>query len=403
MTLLSKAGGFIQSHFKIAQAFPPLIHVARTAFKIINRKNLIGIKDKVTKPATTPEKFKLLVVVPPSWSATNKGWGPGIGHYYYDIWKSAQERYGSKSVDYIELESDRTNWSEFLLDRITQSKPTHIIFHAEEIPYGDFGQLLKFGKGLNSCFSGAFVLLMYDSIYWNHLFIAEAMKQVFDGTCILATDQFPRLAKVWAKTGPALLPTSLESVRTLDSNYSKETHSQRFGTTIIGSVYGYRERKLRRLSKIGLNVEINPHKKPNSMTKPSYLDYYSVLRDSKFTINFSRANGARVKHAKTRLLEATLFGTIVATDERKITSLLLKESEHIYFRNLRHLMNQIHHLNENPMEYQSLLNRSADGGERLRIAFWIAFEDLCALHFPELPAAKQLATERSSVETGFIV
>ena len=400
MTLLSKVGGFIQSHLKIAQAFPPFVHLARTAFKIINRQTLIGIKDQVANIAPTPDKFKLLVVVPPSWSAANKGWGPGIGHFYYDIWKSAQERYGSKSVEYTELGADRRNWSKFVLNRIVDSKPTHIIFHAEEIPYDDLAQFLKFGQGLNGCFSGALTLLMYDSIYWNHLFIAEAMNKVFDRTCILATDQFPRLAKVGAKTGPALLPTSLESLRILDSDYCKDTQKPRYGTTIIGSVYGYREKNLRRLSKLGLNVEVNPHKKPNSATKPSYQEFYSVLRNSKFTINFSRANGATVKHAKTRLLEATLFGTIVATDERKITSLLLGEAEHIYFRNLRDLRNQINKLNANPMEYRSLLNRSREGGERLRKAFWIAFEDISAHHFPQIPCPKELATERSSVEIG---
>jgi hypothetical protein len=385
MKLLSRVGGLIQSHLKIAQAFPPFVHLARTAFNVINRNHLSRTTDKHESRAPTPENFKLLVVVPPSWSTENKGWGPGIGHFYYDIWKSAQERYGSKSVEYIELGSNKTNWSNSLLNTIVDSKPTHIIFHAEEIPYNDFAELLKFGQGLNACFGGALTLLMYDSIYWNHLFIAESMNKVFSGTCILATDQFPQLAKVGAKTGPALLPTSLESVRMLDSDYCKETQHSRFGTTIIGSVYGYRERKLKRLSKMGINVEVNPHKNPHSPTKPSYLDFYSALRNSKFTINFSRANGATVKHAKTRLLEATLFGTIVATDERNITSLLLDESEYVYFRNLRDLKNQINSLNENSKEYQLLLNRSALGGERLRKAFWMTFEELSVRFFPHLP------------------
>jgi len=399
MKLLSKVGGLIQSHLKITQAFPPIVHLARTAFKFINRNHLGRITDRLEILALTPENFKLLVVVPPSWSAENKGWGPGIGNYYYDIWKSAQERYGSKSVEYIELGSDRTNWSNFLLNRIVDSKPTHIIFHAEEIPYDDFSEFLEFGQGLNACFGGVLTLLMYDSIYWNHLFIAESMNKVFNGTCILATDQFPRLAKVGAKTGPALLPTSLESVRMLDSNYCKENKHPSYGTTLIGSVYGYRERKLKLLSKMGINVEVNPHKKPHSPTKPpSYLDFYSALRNSKFTINFSRANGATVKHAKTRLLEATLFGTIVATDERNITSLLLDESEYVYFRNLRDLKNQINTLNENPIKYQLLLKKSAHGGERLRKAFWVAFEDLSLRYFPQIPAPVEQLTGSSAVE-----
>jgi hypothetical protein len=398
MRFLSKVGGFFQSHLKIAQSFPPFVHIARIAYKMINKKHLVGIKDKYPAPAPTPQKFKLLVVVPPTWSEVKKGWGPGVGHFYYDIWKAAQERYGSSYVDYIELGSDRRDWSNFLLNKIVDSKPSHIIFHAEEIPYGDLAQLLKFGQDLNSCFSGALTLLMYDSIFWNHLFIAESVQKVFSGTCILATDQFPRLAKVNAKMGPALLPTSLESVKFLDAEYAKQTQHPKFGTTIIGSVYGYRERKLKTLSRLGINVEVNPHKTPASRNTSSYLDFYSVLRNSKFTLNFSRANGALVRHAKTRLLEATLFGTIVATDEKRITSCLLHESEYIFFRNPRNLQKKINYLYENQQEYESLLKKSSEAGARLRSAFWVAFEDLTALHFSHLPAPPEPLIEISRVK-----
>ena len=386
MKFLSKVGGYLQSNFKIVQSLSLFINPARIAFRFINKDYLTGFTEQEVGRAPAPEKFKLLVVVPPSWSEVNKGWGPGIGHFYYDIWKSAQERYGSKSVEYVELGSDKRDWSEFLLNKVIVSKPSHILFHSEEIPHDDLAQLLKFSQGLNACFSGAFTLLMYDSIFWNHLFIAEAIAEVFAGTSIIATDQFPHLAKVKAKIGPALLPTSLESVNKLDAEYCNVAKHPTYGTTIIGSVYGYRGKKIKSLSRLGLNVEINPHKKINSSTIPSYNDFYAALRNSQFTINFSRANGAVVKHAKTRLLEATLFGTIVATDEKKLTSLLLDESEYIYFRSLRDLRKQINRLNEHEEEYQSMVIRSAAGGARLRSVFWIAFESLSEEFFPQLPA-----------------
>jgi glycosyltransferase involved in cell wall biosynthesis len=318
-----------------------------------------------------------MIVVPQSWHPTLRGWGPGVGHFYYDLWKSAEERYGFENVCWVAIEPEKLEWSKDLRKEIQRIKPSHIMMHIEEFPNGDLMSLLEFASSLPLIFQGWVTLLMYDSIYWNHLFAAELICDLYPKTAIIATDQFPAIARVPNKVGPALLPTSLASISALESSY-KETQNpeNKYGLTLIGQVYGYRAKALEKMAKHGLVVEVNPHRLNTSNRNLDYSSFYAAFRDSWATINFSRANGALVKHAKTRILEATLFGAVLVTDEYPLTSQLLGKGAFVYFKNPEDLKRKIARLKEYPEEYLEIKRLGNEGAEKLRTVFWVEWDKL---------------------------
>lgn len=381
--LVSSIGGFIQVRARFLLSLRLLSKPARLVFIWLNRSAIQRLPLEPLKPERESKHFRLMIVVPQSWHPTLREWGPGVGHFYYDLWKSAEERYGAPNVCRFQIEPDNQDWSQELRQEIIRSEPSHILMHIEELPNGDLRGLLEFASFLRHVFQGWVTLLMYDSIYWNHLFAAELFSKAYPRTAILATDQFPSIARVPNKTGPALLPTSQASLSELETRYVNDQNE--YGLTLIGKVYGYRLRALMGLVRKGLFVEVNPHKVHGSLENPSYFSFYSALRDSWATINFSRANGSHVKHAKTRILEATLFGSLLVTDEYELTSQLLGAESFVYFKNARELKQKIEYLKANPEAHSSIRKFGYEAAQKLRTDFWIKFDKLHEVSANPLP------------------
>jgi hypothetical protein len=372
--LVSSVGMFIQARARFLLSFSSLSKPARAVFLWLNKSAIEGLPLDPFESKGESKHFRLMIVVPQSWHQTLREWGPGAGHFYYDLWKSAQERYGASNVCRVQIEPENQNWAQELRQEIMSHQPSHILMHIEELPNGDLRGLLEFASSLRQIFQGWVTLLMYDSIFWNHLFTAELFSKAHPKTAVIATDQFPSIARVAQKIGPALLPTSQASLSALETKYVE--HQNKHGLTLIGKVYGYRAKALKRLVRKGVFVEINPHRAHGSIENPSYLSFYSAFRDSWATINFSRANGSYVKHAKTRILEATLFGSLLVTDEYKLTSQLLGTDSFVYFRNAKELRQKIEYLRANPESYSLIRKLGYEGAQRLRTTFWVKFDKL---------------------------
>ena len=64
------------------------------------------------------------------------------------------------------------------------------------------------------------------------------------------------------------------------------------------------------MSAEGLDVTVNPQGRSDT-DMPGFIAYARALRQSRVTLNFTRCNGVPVTQLKTRMLEGSLFGSIV--------------------------------------------------------------------------------------------
>jgi len=102
------------------------------------------------------------------------------------------------------------------------------------------------------------------------------------------------------------------------------------------------------------------------------------------TLNFSRSSAGRFEQLKTRVLEATLAGTMLLTDDRERTSrFFIPEVEYAYFRNVQELPSVITKFMSDP---ELITQISAAGfSKAINIApegFWLAID--AGLHRREL-------------------
>jgi len=264
---------------------------------------------------------KLLVVSPQSWGTDASSWGPAQGNYFFDIWKSAVERYGAQNVDVHQVKPGDSEWQDSLLEAIDRIRPTHLLLQGEENPNGDPRGLTDFAKRLRDTWEGQLILVMYDSVYWWHIFNAENIAKIYPNTSVHAIDRFPKeLRRVLHKSGPGVLPTSKATMQVLrDSPAWKMKALVPLPLTFVGSMYPDRVSQLEKLRAFGIDIVVNPHRIGREV-RPSYAEYAAAIKNSWATLNFSRNHGMPSKHVKTRVLEAPLFGTVLFSDEKKLSS-----------------------------------------------------------------------------------
>jgi hypothetical protein len=126
------------------------------------------------------------------------------------------------------------------------------------------------------------------------------------------------------EVGPVNMPMSSKSVALLHARIDElpKTHDVSF----IGALYPYRVELIEKLRAEGLNVAVNPHRTDETLDfaasradQPGWLDYMAGLAQSTMTINFSQSSAGPYQQLKTRVLEATLAGTYLLTDDRDRT------------------------------------------------------------------------------------
>lgn len=374
--LPSKLGSWIQQNAKWVQAIPALYPLARIVRRLMLGPLPSGQRIEAELNPPSGPNFRLLIVSPPSWHSDIKPFEPATGHFYFDLWQSAREFYNSEDIHWTQVKGGNLEWISNLLNHIHLVSPSHLLIHVEENPTGNPRDLAHLAIALRQNFTGWVTLLMYDSIYWNHLLAAEEFIEHYPRTNVIATDGELRLLKRVGKAGPALLPTSKQSLRVLESRYANDHRLQpTYDVSHIGSLYGYRRKEIAKLTRLGVEVVLNPHRQ-NPSEMPEYYEFYRAFRNSKITLNFSRANGANVKHAKTRILEATVFGSILLTDEIRLTSRLLEPSSFLKFSNARTARAEVLRLLSNPEALEQLRISSTKAGALCRDYFWRVFTQL---------------------------
>ena len=257
------------------------------------------------------------------------------------------------------------SWHRDLLGYLQDVRATHLITHIESDPGAD-GHAWTWDKParvLAESWDGVVLGVLFDSAWpW---IAAKARYLARMSPRFLAVDICGpldgRLVRGRPEVGPVNMPISDASMSLVDDRLAHVTHE--WDVSFIGAMYPYRVELVERLRAAGVSVVVNPHRADRAedfassrANQPTWLDYMAGLRSSRMTINFSRSSAGPIEQLKTRVLEATLAGTVLLTDDLDRTRLFFDEGlEYVHFRDEQHL----------PMVVTGLL---ADPGRLMAIA-----------------------------------
>jgi len=276
-------------------------------------------------------------------------WGPGNRNFYYEAFRSAQEFLGADRSSYLDVAPGESadSWHRRLIDAVRDTRATHVITHAECDPGNPqawtwdvaWNQLAAQWDGvlLGVMFDSAFDLVTMKSRRLARMspnYVAVDICMPADGV----------LVRSRGEVGPVTMPMSQESLGLLDVRLTGI--SPQHDISFIGALYPYRVELIDRLRAAGLDVAVNPHRpdathdfESSRRDQPGWLDYMAGLAGSKLTVNFSRSSAGSWEQLKTRVIEATLAGTFLLTDDRDRTRLYFEpEVEYGYFADADHLV-----------------------------------------------------------------
>jgi hypothetical protein len=375
--LVQRIGAWTNRNMGNIARIPGAFSLFRLIYKALYPISQVDVEFAKTLPRRQGGAItRLLIIVPQSWHSSGGTWKPAAGNYFFDIWQSAVERYGDKNVFLHEVAPSDGAWQQTALDTIRQTNPSHIVMQGEEDPNGDPFALTNFAAGLAKFWDGQLIFVMYDSVYWWHIFKAENVARLFPQTSVHAIDRYPReLRHVLNRTGPGVLPTSLKTMEVLiKSKPWREVPSDTSPLTFVGSLYPDRLKQLKKYVDYGIDVQVNPHREGRT-DRPTYEEYSAAIRHSWGTINLSRNHGMPSKHVKTRVLEAPLFGTVLFSDEKRLSSLMVPADAFVYFKNKKDLAKKVAYYRRHPDEFAALrergMVRATDIGASI---FWTVIE-----------------------------
>ena len=297
---------------------------------------------------------------------------PMQGNYSFELSQSAKERYGEESVyswSDEELQRSPSSFVEF----IRQRGITHVVMCPESPESPEVWALPSVLNVISKEVSVTFWFYLLDSVHWDHMFKLNHLSRFIGEYFALAIDRSisSRLREGRRACKPSCLPISSPTLSRLPT-FAAE-FSSCSGVSFLGSLYGDRERALDGL-KTGL-LEVNPHREGDTM--PSYETYLLALRDSKATVNFSRASSYNLSQLKSRVLEAGVVGCPVVSDDNGKGSRFLG-SESLTFTVSRwggirrFLTDATSQEKLEVFDRQKLLERSRELAPK---AFWESFEN----------------------------
>lgn len=285
------------------------------------------------------------VVLAPSEGPSFDDFRPGQGNIHFEIVQSLREMIGVDHVSVLDVRPGEpaAEWHARLLDLVVGTRATHLLFHAEADP-ASAGQSWSWDvpvAGLSRHWDGVFLGVMFDSAFeWilakGRRLASISPRFVLVDIC-MPTDGV--LVRGRPEVGPVNMPISQATVRLIEERIAAEPVSH--DVSFIGALYPYRVELIDRLREAGITVAVNPHRDDDARdfeasrrNLPGYLDYIAGLRSSRMTINFSQSSAGPVQQLKTRVIESTLVGTLLLTDDVDRTSRFWVEgTEYVHFPN----------------------------------------------------------------------
>jgi hypothetical protein len=264
------------------------------------------------------QEFSVLFVIPQDEHGADR-WLPGIGNYPFELFESAKEALGPNRVHQVLVPHDEParEWHDRVITAARESGATHIFGRTDHEPNGldHLWSWDVFVKRLRRDWPGVFLALSYDSAYPYVSMHLDRLTRLHDRTMPVVLDRpiSEAIRPHRPAAGPLFLPLSTASMQVLDAAIA-EVQPQ-YDLTFIGNVsgYPYRADLLAELKDAGLDVVVNPQS-GGTDNRPGFESYARALKTSRITLNFSRCNGEPITQLKTRLLEGSLFGAVVASD-----------------------------------------------------------------------------------------
>ncbi len=338
------------------------------------------------------------VVIAPSEGPWSPQWGPAQGNYYYEVYRTAVETFGEDAVTVLDLDSFTMNvWAGVLTDLVHDTRATHLVSHLERDPGESGGWTWDDAWArLSRSWDGTFVGVTFDSGFPLLEMKARRLARISPSfVCLdICVPMDNRLVPGRPEVGPVPL---VESQQTQDLLFE---HINRVGKTtdisFIGALYPYRVELIDALRATGVSVAVNPHREDithdfesSRRDQPGWLDYMAGLAGSQMTINFSLASSGQHEQLKWRVIEATLAGTLLLTDDRIRTAEFFTLGEEFdCFTGPQDLADVVAKWLDRPGELADAQRRAqARGSELARSEFWNRVgQTLQARSLPELPA-----------------
>lgn len=289
----------------------------------------VGLQRKTERSFEDHVGNSHVVVIPIEGPSMNV-FEPGRANIYYEAYATAVERYGAENVSLFDVApgEDPAGWQGRLRDYLGDVNASHVLFHSESDPGGaadDWNWDAMITRTQDS-FTGVYVGGMFDS---SHKWISAKSRRLARMTprfmvVDICVPHAGSMVRGRPEVGPVNMPMSSASLELLHSRIDSlpKTHDVSF----IGALYPYRVTLIDMLRAEGLNVAVNPHRAEATKNflesradQPGWLDYMAGLAQSTMTINFSQSSAGSDQQLKTRVLEATLAGTYLLTDDRDRT------------------------------------------------------------------------------------
>ena len=281
---------------------------------------------------------RLHVVVVPQEGEGFNSFRAGTRNFYFEAAQCLQELLGDTAVSTFDVTQGESpaSWHVRLLQYLGDVGATHVLTHIEHDPGTGGGQFTwdTFWTFAAPRWKGVLLGVMFDSAYRGIRSAGKQLARISDRFVLVDICMPMNGALAWRRpeVGPVNMPVSRASMALTDERIAGLEPT--CDVSFIGALYPYRVELIERLRAAGVTIAVNPHR-PDETTdfassrqdQPGWLDYMAGLRSSRMTVNFSQSSAGPVQQLKTRVIEATLAGTLLLTDDRDRTRLFWREGE----------------------------------------------------------------------------
>ena len=275
------------------------------------------------------------LVVVPQFGEGHESWGPGTRNFYYEAAQNARENYGVDRVSVFTVQPQEPfeEWHPRLLTFLLDAEATHLITHIETDPGFLDGTWNwdVFWAAVEDRWDGVFLGVLFDSAYRWIQAKAELLGRMSSRFVIvdICMPMDGSVRRRRPEVGPVNMPVSRESLALVEERLAQI--EPKYDVSFMGVLYPYRTELLGRIEATGATVVVNPHRSDGGGlsgdardNQPNWLDYMAGLASSRITLNFSRSSAGPYEQLKTRVIESTLAGTLLLTDDRERTRLFFE-------------------------------------------------------------------------------
>lgn len=347
-----------------------------------------GLAPFEEKLRSLPRSRPIHVVVVPQEGHDLGNFVAGTRNLYWEAGQRLSELIGFESVSSfcVDRGTPPAQWHGDLLRHIVDMQATHVITHIESDP-GSEGHEWTWdvpSRVLSEHWDGSILGVMFDSAFpWitAKSRLLARMSDAFLGVdiCIPLAGE---LVRGRSEVGPVNMPLSEASLALVDARLASVVPE--WDVSFIGAMYPYRVELVELLRAEGVKVAVNPHRPDpaedfasSRRDQPGWLDYMAALRASRMTINFSRSSAGPIEQLKTRVLEATLAGTVLLTDDTDRTGRFWTvDEEFVHFTGPADLPGLVTSLLADPDRLRSISERASRRARGIALNnFWEGIDE----------------------------